>query len=207
MGTATSTTAGSQLLAASDKVSCQQCSSSSSDPFSHPPTGDLLQLGGSAVFRFNHPQEAKRLRKRHSVSVSCALTQQMVVGGCGYTDIHTQEGLLDHRRLARHHTRPPHSLPTSPHRPGVKSVTVMELQSQAVVQATGRTLSSTALTIPGGSVHLLPEVLLLHVGSLSPQSAAPEPGLLSPPPSVSHALTHAHILYCLSYCQRCKSEG
>ena len=31
-------------------------------------TGDLVQLGGSTVFRFNHPQEADRMRRRQSVS-------------------------------------------------------------------------------------------------------------------------------------------
>ena len=30
--------------------------------------GDLLQLGASAVFRFNNPHEAAKLRRRQSVS-------------------------------------------------------------------------------------------------------------------------------------------
>ena len=35
--------------------------------------GDLLQLGASAVFRFNNPQEAAKLRKRQSVSETFSL--------------------------------------------------------------------------------------------------------------------------------------
>ena len=111
-------------------------------------------------------------------------------GGCRWLWLHwyTQEGLLDHRRLARHRTRPPRSLTTSPHRPGVESVTVMELQSQAVVQATGRTLSSTALTIPTGSVHLLPGVLLLHAGPLSTECSTRARALVST--SLCKSCTH-----------------
>jgi hypothetical protein len=79
--------------------------------------GDLLQLGGSAVFRFNHPQEAKRLRKRHS------------------------EGLLDANRLARHRrarTRSRlHTLSSPPPSPTTASpaVSVVELHSETVLRA------------------------------------------------------------------------
>ena len=31
-------------------------------------SGDLVQLGSSTVFRFNHPQEADKMRRRQSVS-------------------------------------------------------------------------------------------------------------------------------------------
>lgn len=94
--------------------------------------GDLLQLGGSAVFRFNHPQEAKRLRKRHS------------------------DGLLDPRRPARqrHYKRVKfqdtpcsHGLSTCQSSP--KPVTVMELQSRAVVRATEHSPPATSVTFPG----------------------------------------------------------
>ncbi|CAI8050074.1 Kinesin-like protein Klp98A [Geodia barretti] len=79
--------------------------------------GDLLQLGSSAVFRFNHPQEAKRLRKRHS------------------------EGLLGANRLARHRrarTRStPHTLSSPPPSPTTASpaTSVVELHSEAVLRA------------------------------------------------------------------------
>ena len=47
--------------------------------------GDLLQLGASAVFRFNNPHEAAKLRRRQSVSpcLYCVLYKVMVNMGVG----------------------------------------------------------------------------------------------------------------------------
>ena len=73
--------------------------------FLHPPSlsyiGDLLQLGSSAVFRFNHPQEARRLRRRHSVrSVSVSSAENPIYSG----SLNTQERLLDcHKLTNRRH--------------------------------------------------------------------------------------------------------
>lgn len=41
--------------------------------------GDLLQLGASAVFRFNNPQEAAKLRKRQSVSRAASLVEVVLI--------------------------------------------------------------------------------------------------------------------------------
>ena len=41
--------------------------------------GDLLQLGASAVFRFNNPQEAAKLRKRQSVSQTPGLAEVVLI--------------------------------------------------------------------------------------------------------------------------------
>ena len=102
------------------------------------------------MFRFNHPYEAKRLQKRHSVSMISSYNH------CRVTRVPcVQEGLLDPHRLAKkHHHKSirfpstlPHQQPTN-----LSSVTVVELQSQAVVQATAHSPSAISVTSPGSEI-------------------------------------------------------
>lgn len=134
-----------------------------------PVAGDLLQLGGSAVFRFNNPKEAKKLRKRHSVR-ECVLPVEPPHSEV----LPLQEGLLDPNRLVQQHQHKRARIRSSPHTsfaphtpsPPLTSaaVTVVELQSEAVVRASGPSPSPISFA-SSGSVPSCPH---LHDNIFSP---------------------------------------